>query len=48
MIINRGQTRADGRATVKIDGGTSEALTALLEGLVTPVGQRELASSLER
>ena len=48
VIINRGQTRADGRATVKIDGGTSEALTALLEGLVTPVGQRELASSLER
>ena len=48
VIINRGQTRADARATVKIDGGTSEALTALLEGLVAPTGQRELASSLER
>lgn len=29
VIINRGQTRGDGRATVKIDAGTSEVLTAL-------------------
>ncbi|WP_434971094.1 Sir2 family NAD-dependent protein deacetylase [Microbacterium sp. bgisy207] len=48
VIINRGQTRADARATVKIDGGTSEVLTALFEGLVAPAGQRELAGSLER
>lgn len=29
VIINRGPTRCDARATVKIDGGTSEALAAL-------------------
>lgn len=48
VIINRGQTRADKRATVKIDGGTSEALTAFAEGLIAPIDDRELASSLER
>jgi len=29
VIVNRGETRADGRATVKIDAGTSEVLSAL-------------------
>ncbi|KRA23549.1 NAD-dependent deacetylase [Microbacterium sp. Root61] len=33
VIINRGPTRADGRATVKIDGGTSEVLAALAHAL---------------
>ncbi len=31
VIINRGQTRGDSRATVRIDGGTSEYLEALAE-----------------
>ena len=29
VIVNRGETRADARAAVKIDAGTSEVLTAL-------------------
>lgn len=33
VIVNRGQTRADARATVKIDAGTSEVLTALADAL---------------
>lgn len=33
VIINRGETRGDARATVKIDGGASEHLTALSERL---------------
>ena len=33
VIVNRGATRADGRATVKIDAGTSEVLTALARAL---------------
>ncbi|MFI8632175.1 Sir2 family NAD-dependent protein deacetylase [Microbacterium sp. NPDC077663] len=33
VIVNRGQTRGDGRATVKIDAGTSEVLTALARTL---------------
>jgi NAD-dependent SIR2 family protein deacetylase len=33
VIINRGQTKGDARATLKIDGGTSEAFTGLLERL---------------
>lgn len=33
VIINRGETRADGRATVKIDAGTSDVLQALAETL---------------
>lgn len=33
VIVNRGETRADARATVKIDAGTSEVLTALREAL---------------
>jgi len=33
IIINRGETKGDGRATVKIDGGTSEALVAIRERL---------------
>ena len=33
VIVNRGATRADNRATVKIDGGTSEVLRALAEAL---------------
>lgn len=33
VIVNRGETKGDGRATVKIDAGTSEALSALAERL---------------
>ncbi|MFT4211481.1 MAG: Sir2 family NAD-dependent protein deacetylase [Microbacterium sp.] len=33
VIVNRGQTRADGRATVKIDAGTSDVLGAFAESL---------------
>ena len=33
VIVNRGSTRGDGRATVKIDAGTSEALSALADRL---------------
>jgi NAD-dependent SIR2 family protein deacetylase len=33
VIVNRGETRADARATVKIDAGTSEVLRALAEAL---------------
>lgn len=33
VIVNRGATRADARATVKIDAGTSETLTALADAL---------------
>lgn len=35
VIINRGATKGDARAAVKIDAGTTEALTALQEGLLT-------------
>ncbi|AYG04846.1 Sir2 family NAD-dependent protein deacetylase [Gryllotalpicola protaetiae] len=33
VVINRGETKADSRATVKIDGGASEYLTALADRL---------------
>ena len=33
VIVNRGQTRADGRASVKLDAGTSEVLTELADRL---------------
>ncbi|HKT55779.1 MAG TPA: NAD-dependent deacetylase, partial [Microbacterium sp.] len=33
VIVNRGTTRADAAATVKIDTGTSEALAALATAL---------------
>ena len=33
VIINRGATKGDNRATVKIDAGTSETLVSLLEAL---------------
>ncbi|MGW9111928.1 Sir2 family NAD-dependent protein deacetylase [Microbacterium sp. NPDC055683] len=33
VIVNRGETRADRRATVKVDAGTSEALTAFASAL---------------
>ncbi|MGX1702427.1 Sir2 family NAD-dependent protein deacetylase [Microbacterium sp. NPDC055357] len=33
VIVNRGETRADGRATVKIDGSASSVLEALAAGL---------------
>lgn len=33
VIVNRGQTRGDTRATVKIDAGTTEVLQALAEAL---------------
>jgi NAD-dependent SIR2 family protein deacetylase len=34
VIINRGSTKGDSRATVKIDAGTSETLSSLVERLV--------------
>jgi len=33
VIVNRGETRGDARATVKIDAGTSEVLSALADAL---------------
>jgi len=41
VIINRGETRADARATVKIDGGATDTLTALADGLVEASGRVE-------
>jgi len=35
VIVNRGETKADHRADVKIDGGTTEALVELRERLLT-------------
>lgn len=35
VIVNRGATKGDARASVKIDGGTSETLLALAERLAT-------------
>jgi NAD-dependent SIR2 family protein deacetylase len=37
VIVNRGETKVDARATVKIDAGASEVLTALSERLTSPV-----------
>lgn len=34
VVVNRGETKADARATLKIDAGTSEVLTALRDVLV--------------
>ncbi len=34
VIVNRGVTKGDSRATVKIDGGTTETLTAIADGLL--------------
>jgi NAD-dependent SIR2 family protein deacetylase len=34
VIVNRGVTKGDGRATVKVDGGTTESLTALAARLI--------------
>lgn len=36
VIVNRGQTRADARAAVKVDAGTSDVLAALAEHLPEP------------
>jgi NAD-dependent SIR2 family protein deacetylase len=36
VIVNRGATRADSRATVKVDAGTSDVLQILAEALPTP------------
>ncbi len=36
VIVNRGETRGDARATVKIDAGTSEVLTTLAAALAGP------------
>lgn len=35
VIVNRGETRADRRASVKIDGGTTEVLTSLVTALLS-------------
>lgn len=34
VIVNRGQTKADGRATIRIEGGTSEVLPQLATALI--------------
>jgi hypothetical protein len=34
VIINRGATKGDSRATLKIDGGTTETLVALRDQLL--------------
>lgn len=39
VIVNRGATRGDSRATVKLDDGASAALTALAEELAPPPGR---------
>jgi NAD-dependent SIR2 family protein deacetylase len=36
VIVNRGATRADSRATVKVDAGTSDVLQIFAEALPTP------------
>ena len=36
VIINRGPTRWDARAAVRVEGGTSELLTELADALVAP------------
>jgi NAD-dependent SIR2 family protein deacetylase len=36
VVINRGPTKADRLATVRIDAGTSETLDSLVEGLRSP------------
>lgn len=36
VIVNRGVTKADSRATYKLDAGTSETLTALADRLLAP------------
>ncbi len=46
VIVNRGVTRADGRANVKIDAGTSEVLAVLARELGTAAPA--LAGTLER
>jgi NAD-dependent SIR2 family protein deacetylase len=35
VVVNRGSTKGDTRATVKVDAGTTETLTALADRLVT-------------
>ncbi|MEF2979252.1 Sir2 family NAD-dependent protein deacetylase [Subtercola sp. YIM 133946] len=35
VIVNRGETKGDSRATVKLDAGTSETLTALADRLLS-------------
>ncbi|MFZ2174190.1 MAG: NAD-dependent protein deacetylase [Rhodococcus sp. (in: high G+C Gram-positive bacteria)] len=40
VIVNRGSTRADALATVKLDTGCSEALTALLDATAEPDRRR--------
>lgn len=41
VIVNRGATRADARATVKIDAGTTEVLSALADALPENVPAEE-------
>jgi NAD-dependent SIR2 family protein deacetylase len=36
IIVNRGVTKGDARAAVKIDGGTSQTLTAIADRLLAP------------
>lgn len=40
VIVNRGETRADARATVKVDAGTSEVLQALATALPAALSTR--------
>ena len=34
IVVNRGETKADARAAVKIDAGTTESLAALRDALL--------------
>lgn len=36
VIVNRGETKWDARSAVRVEGGTSEALTAIADSLVAP------------
>jgi NAD-dependent SIR2 family protein deacetylase len=44
-IVNRGPTRGDDLATVKVDGGCSELLVLLANELVNPLGAGLVISS---
>lgn len=48
VIINRGATRADARATVKIDAGTSEVLSTIAQSLGVRDSEPLVAATVER
>ncbi len=46
VIVNRGETRADARATVKVDSGTTETLQALAATLAGDAGGAGLSADI--